>query len=237
MKLQSRLLAPDGATLGEWTVDPDVCTCCQNTVAVLPGDRVFVAYRGHTADEIRDNLHSTFDLATASWSKPTTLARDYWKTPACPVNGPSADARDASLAVAWFTAANGVARVQARASVDAGKTFTTSVVIDLGRPMGRLETVMLDDNSALILWMEMKSETNAAGLYARRLFSDGALSAPQLVTATTQARASGFPRAALRPNGHVVIAYTHAGELNQVRILEFNPAPLLRAPASLSHKF
>ena len=65
MKLLSRLLAPDGATLGEWTVDPDVCTCCQNTVTVLPGDRVFAAYRGHTADEIRDNKFATFDLACA----------------------------------------------------------------------------------------------------------------------------------------------------------------------------
>ncbi|PHX86095.1 MAG: hypothetical protein CK538_04540, partial [Opitutia bacterium] len=62
MKLLARLLAPDGTSLGDWTVDPDVCTCCQNTVAVLPGDRVFVAYRGHTPAEIRDNLHATFDL-------------------------------------------------------------------------------------------------------------------------------------------------------------------------------
>ncbi|HEY1107751.1 MAG TPA: sialidase family protein, partial [Opitutaceae bacterium] len=48
MKLLARLLAPDGQSLGEWTVDPDVCTCCQNTAAVLPGDRVFIGYRGHT---------------------------------------------------------------------------------------------------------------------------------------------------------------------------------------------
>jgi hypothetical protein len=229
MKLMARLLSPDGATLGDWTVDADVCTCCQNTVAVLPGDRVFVAYRGHTADEIRDNKFTTFDLSPRTWSAPATLKDDHWIIPACPVNGPAADARDSSVAVAWFTAADGVARVQARTSPDSGKTFTTPVVVDLGHPMGRIETVMLADHSAVVLWMEMKSETNAAGIYARRLFPDGVLSAPQLIADTTQARAAGFPRAALRPNGHIVMSWTQTGEPNQVRTLTFDPAPLNRS--------
>lgn len=226
MKLMARLLAPDGTSLGDWTVDPDVCTCCQNTATVLPGDRVFVAYRGHTPAEIRDNLHTTFDLATASWTKPATLRDDGWKIAACPVNGPAADSRDSTLAVSWFTAAEGVARVFARTSVDAGATFTAPVQIDLGRPIGRLETVVLPDRSAVIFWLEMKSEKNSAGLYARRLFPNGTLSTPQLLTPTTQARASGFPRAAPLPNGHVLVTYTQTGDLSQVRILTLNPTTL-----------
>ncbi len=227
MKLLARLLAPDGTSLGDWTVDPDVCTCCQNTVAVLPGDRVFVAYRGHTRDEIRDNLHTTFDLATASWSKPATLRNDGWKIAACPVNGPAADSLGSALAVSWFTAAEGIARVFARISVDAGTAFTAPVQIDLGRPIGRLETVALPDRSAVFLWLEMKSEKNAAGLYARRLFPDGRLSAPQLLTTTTQARTGGFPRAALRLDGSLVISFTQTGDSPQVRTLTFDPAPLV----------
>ena len=227
MKLLARLLAPDGTSLGDWTVDPDVCTCCQNTVAVLPGDRVFVAYRGHTRDEIRDNLHTTFDLATASWSKPTTLRDDGWKIAACPVNGPAADSLGSTLAVSWFTVAEGIARVFARISVDAGTAFTAPVQIDLGRPIGRLETVALPDRSAVFLWLEMKSEKNAAGLYARRLFPDGRLSAPQLLTTTTQARTGGFPRAALRLDGSLVISFTQTGDSPQVRTLTFDPAPLV----------
>jgi len=227
MKLLARLLAPDGTSLGDWTVDPDVCTCCQNTVAVLPDDRVFVGYRGHTPAEIRDNKFTTFDLATASWSKPATLRDDGWKIAACPVNGPAADSLGSALAVSWFTAAEGVARVFARTSVDAGATFTAPIQIDLGRPIGRLETVVLSDRSAVILWLEMKSENNAAGLYARRLFPNGTLSTPQLLTTTSQARTSGFPRAALRPDGTVLVAYTQTGEVPQVRTLTLNPAPLV----------
>jgi hypothetical protein len=227
MKLLARLLAPDGTSLGDWTVDPDVCTCCQNTVAVLPGDRVFVGYRGHTPTEIRDNLHTTFDLATASWSKPATLRDDGWKIAACPVNGPAADSLDSTLAVSWFTAAEGSARVFARLSVDAGATFTAPVQIDLGRPIGRLETVALPDRSAVILWLEMKSENNAAGLYARRLFPNGQLSAPQLLTTTTQARTGGFPRAALRLDGSLLISFTQTGDSPHVRTITLNPAPLV----------
>ena len=231
MKLMARLLAPDGTSLGDWTVDPDVCTCCQNTVAVLPGDRVFAAYRGHTPDEIRDNLFTTFDLASRTWSAPATLKNDGWKIPACPVNGPAADTRGPALAVAWFTAANSTPRVQAAYSANSARTFTAPVVIDLGRPMGRLETVMLADQTALILWMEMGTAENAAGIYARRLWPDGTLSAAHLVADSTQARTSGFPRAALRPNGHVVLSFTQPGEVNQVRLLSLDPATLMRPPA------
>ncbi len=228
MKLMARLLAPDGTSLGDWTVDPDVCTCCQNTVAVLPGDRVFAAYRGHTADEIRDNKFSLFDLKSGTWTAPATLRDDGWKIPACPVNGPAADTRGPALAVAWFTAANGTPRVQSAYSANSARTFTAPVVIDLGRPMGRLETVMLGDQSALIFWMELGTAENAAGIYTRRLWPDSTLSAPQLVAASSSARSSGFPRAALRPSGQVVLSYTQTGETSQVGLLSLDPATLTR---------
>ena len=224
MKLLARLLAPDGSSLGEWTVDPDVCTCCQNTVATLPGDRVFVAYRGHTADELRDNRYALF--ADGRWSATRSLQHDGWKIAACPVNGPAADARGEALAVAWFTAANGVAKVQARYSTDAGRTLGATVRVDLGRPMGRIETVMLADRSALIFWMEAGTAENEAGIYARRLRPDGTLSPPGLVAASTQARASGFPRAALRPDGKIVMSWTQAGPPSAVRTLVLDPAKL-----------
>ncbi len=227
MRLQSRLLAPDGASLGDWLIDPDVCTCCQNTVAVLPDGRVFAAYRGHTAGEIRDNKYVIFD--GRGWSAPRPLKDDHWKIPACPVNGPAADSRGSALAVAWFTAADGVARVQARQSSDAGRTLGVPVQIDLGRPMGRIETVMLADSSALFFWMEAGTDKITAGVYVRRLFPDGRLSAARLVVDSTQARSSGFPRAALRSNGRVVMSWTQPGDISQVRVNELNPASLTPA--------
>ncbi|MBI5771544.1 MAG: hypothetical protein HZA93_27470 [Verrucomicrobia bacterium] len=224
MKLLARLVAPDGAALGEWTIDPDVCTCCQNTTAPLPGDRVFIGYRGHTPDDIRDNQYVIFDLATRTFSKPAPLRDDRWKIAACPVNGPAADARGDALAVAWFTAPEGDARVQARYSSDAGRTLGAPLRLDLGRPIGRLETVVLADASALFLWMEHGTAENAAGIYARRLSPNGQLSAPQLVADSTQARASGFPRAALRADGRVVMSWTRPGDPGRVHVCEITPA-------------
>lgn len=226
MKLSACLLAPDGSRLGEWTVDPDVCTCCQTTAAVLPGDRVFIAYRGHDADEIRDNRQVIFDLAGSTFTKPTSLHEDRWKIPACPVNGPAADAHGATLAVAWFTAADGAPKVQVRSSNDGGKTMGEAVRVDLGRPMGRIETVVLGDGSALILWMEAGTTENAAGIHARRLLPDGRLSQPRLLADSSQARASGFPRAARRADGRVIVAWTRSGEPNQVQIGEIDASAL-----------
>jgi hypothetical protein len=229
MKLLARLLAPDGTTLGEWTVDPDVCTCCQNTAAVLPADRVFIAYRGHTADEIRDNRHTTFDLATRTFTPSERLHPENWKISACPVNGPAADTRGDTLGVAWFTAADGQARVRARLATDSGRTLLPAVTLDLGKPLGRVETVVLADGSAVVLWLELGQAENAAGLYVRRLFPDGRLSAPALLAESTQARASGFPRAALRPDGRILMSYTRAGEKNRVSLLAFDPTSLSAA--------
>ncbi|AOS43519.1 hypothetical protein Verru16b_00564 [Lacunisphaera limnophila] len=210
MRLKSRLLAPDGAALQEWIVDPDVCTCCQTTLASLPDDHVLVSYRGHLPDETRDNQLARFD--GTAWDTPRTLHDDGWKIPACPVNGPAADALHEHTAVAWFTAAEGVARVQAKLSPDGGRTFGPALPIDLGRPIGRLDLVSLADGSSVISWLEARSENNAAGLYVRRLFPDGRLSAPLQVAATSAVRASGFPRLAAQPGDHlpVVISWTDA---------------------------
>jgi len=224
MRLMSRVLSPEGTSLGEWVVDPDVCNCCQTTLVSLANDRAWVAYRGHTADEIRDHSFAHFD--GSAWSSPRLLHADNWKIAACPVNGPAAAASGDTLTVAWFTAAEGHPRVQARVSLDGGHTWGAVLPIDLGRPMGRLDLVMLPDRSAVVVWMEIATVENAAGIYARRIFSDGTLSAPGLVAASSQARTSGFPRAAVRSDGRIVMSWTQAGEPLQVQTCELDPAAL-----------
>lgn len=208
MRLKARLLAPDGSTLRDWVVDPDTCACCQTTLALLPGDRAIVAYRAHTPDEVRDNCVALF--TGEGWTPPRTLHDDGWRIPACPVNGPAADTLGERTAIAWFTAAAGVARVQAKQSPDGGLTFGPALPLDLGRPIGRLDLVMLADGSAVIAWLEAQTGLNAAGLYVRRMFPDGALSAPQLLAGMSAVRASGFPRMATRPGDDlpVVVAWT-----------------------------
>jgi hypothetical protein len=232
MKLLARIVAPDGRALRDWVVDPDVCSCCQNAAAVLGDGRVFVAYRGRAPGEIRDSRWLVFDPATETWSPSAPLAADDWMIPACPVNGPAVDALGSKLAVSWFTAAGGQPRVQARYSADGARSLGAPVVVDLGRPMGRLDTVMLADGTALVTWLEAGQGAIEAGIYARRLFPDGALSAAVLVTATSQSRTSGFPRLARRPGGEVLMAWTQAGEENQVRVTRIDATGWSRGAAS-----
>ena len=237
MRLKARLLAADGSTRQDWIVDPDVCTCCQTTLARLGGDRAIVAYRGHTPAEIRDNRFALFNQTM--WSRPRELHPDGWKIPACPVNGPAADTLGEAVAIAWFTAPDGVARIQAKQSRDGGLTFGPAHAIDLGRPLGRLDLVTLGDGSSVISWLEAKTEQNAAGLYVRRLFPDGRLSAPHLLITLSAVRASGFPRMTPRNGADlpVLISWTDAVPTDPanpkstattcVRTAEFSAAALL----------
>lgn len=245
MRLVARLLDPDGSPLRDWVIDPDVCTCCQITLAALPSDHLLVAYRGHTPTEIRDNHISRFD--GNEWRSPAVLHDDHWQIAACPVNGPAADATDESVAVAWFTAADGIARVQAKFSHDGGATFGPALPVDLGHPIGRLDLVNLPDGSAIVSWLEAASAENEAGLYVRRLYPDGTASAPLNLGATSAARASGFARMAARDpaTAEIVISYTdvdvsivdaNGTPATQIRTAAFSaatlhPEPVQRHPA------
>ncbi len=230
MRLDARLMDAAGNTLREWVVDPDVCTCCHTTLAVLPGDGLFVSYRGHNREEVRDNWIAHFD--GQEWGAPAVLHPDGWIIPACPVNGPAASARANELAIVWFTAANGISRVSGKFSTDAGRRFGEALPIDLGRPMGRVDCVMLPDNTAAASWLEAKSSGNAAGIYLRTFDAAGLISVPWLVAETSQARASGFPRLALRADGDLVIAYTEEGKESRIRTLLLSQPPAPSEPAA-----
>lgn len=218
MRLLGRILAPDGTARRDWVLDPEACDCCQNTAVTLGDGRVFVAYRGRTRGEIRDNRYLIFDPATAAWSRSAPLREDGWVIPACPVNGPAADALGEALAVAWFTAAGGQPRIHARHSTDGARTLGEPQGIDLGQPMGRLDTVMLADGSAVVTWLEAGNAASEAGIYARRMFPGGGLSAPYLVAASSRARSSGFPRTARQGPDSLLVAWTQTGEAPQVRL-------------------
>lgn len=235
MQLKSRLLAADGSTLREWIVDPDVCTCCQTSLVSLPGDETIVFYRGRTPQEIRDHCCARF--ADNAWAAPQRLHDDGWQIAACPVNGPAGDAREGAVCVAWFTLAHGRARVQAKLSRDGGATFGAPLPIDLGQPLGRVDVVSLPDQSSVVLWLESKRGAEATGLYARRVFADGSLSAAELLADVSAARAGGFPRAAVRASGRIVVAWTEVGDgtpaRTQVRLREWDPMGLSPAAGVL----
>jgi hypothetical protein len=209
MTLRFTTISPDGRTGEEDILDASVCDCCQ-TSAARTSDGLVVAYRGRTDGEVRDILVTR--RADGVWSPPETVHDDGWVIPGCPVNGPAIAAQGDRVVVAWFTAADGQARVLAATSLDAGRTFGPPVRVDDGEGMGRVALVMLDDGEALVVWLERTGD--GAEIRTRRVL-DGRTGPSAVLTTTAAARTSGFPHVS-RYGDTLLYAWTQPGEVPSV---------------------
>lgn len=193
---------PDGSTKVQKNVDADVCSCCMTDIALASAGPVAV-YRDHQPGDIRDI--SIVRRVNGAWTQPSTVARDGWHIPGCPTNGPAVAAREARVAVAWFTAANDTPRLKLAFSRDGGASFGEPVVIDDGRPVGWPDLVMLEDGSTLVSWLERRGE--GVGEVLVRRVSAGSKPAPPLAVAqSVSGRATGVPHM-VRAGDHVVVAW------------------------------
>jgi hypothetical protein len=142
------------------------------------------------------------------------LASDGWQIDGCPVNGPAIAASGRDVAVAWFTAPGDKPRVTVAFSRDAGATFGAPIRVDDGRPLGRVDVVLLEGGVALVTWLEQVEAS--ASLRARRVRADGIRGDAVAVAESSPARSSGFPRM-VRSEGEVTIAWRDADEPPRVR--------------------
>ncbi len=187
-----------------------VCDCCQTDSAVTT-DGPVVVYRNRTTDEIRD-IYIT-RLQAGTWSEGQPVADDGWRVPGCPVNGPAIDAHGRTTAVAWFTG-HPTPRVRAAMSTDSGVSFNPPVTISEQQVVGRVDIVLLNDQEAVITWLE----DNPGRLLTRRISLDGRLGAKVTIAHLAIERNAGFPRATL-VNGALAVAWTDVSEgLSQVRV-------------------
>ena len=196
MQLRTALLR-DGH-IGESTVlDPRVCECCATDAAVT-GAGAIVAYRDRTDDEIRDiRVVRSEDEA---WSDPILVADDGWSIHGCPVNGPAVAADGSVVAVAWFTAADHRARVQAALSVDQGASFAAPLVIDEERPVGRVDLAIDSEGKTWVLWM-----SHGGFIELQSLTPNGELGERDRIGRATAQRAAGFPRLTTTDNRLIIV--------------------------------
>ena len=219
-QLYARLLpaSPGTAPAGADTLlDPLVCDCCQTTLTGFPDGSALLAYRGRTAEEIRDIMVVRFD--GSAWEKPQRLSRDRWKIAGCPINGPKLGSEGPRVTAAWFTAADNEPRVLLAASPDAGGLFTMPQRVDLGHPLGRVDTLILHDGSQYLTWLEGPGDdaSEPAGLYLRRCATFGAPMSPVPLALSAPNAVTGFPHFALVKDFDAtpavfVAAYTREGE-------------------------
>lgn len=193
-------------------VDERVCDCCQTALARTSRGLV-AAYRDRSEGELRDIAVARF--ADGRWSAPAVPAPDGWQISGCPVNGPALAAAGDTVALAWFTMAGQAPRVKLSFSKDAGASWGQPIVVDDGRPIGRVDVALAKGgDSALASWLE---QTEAgASLRVRRVFQGGERGLSVAVAPTSGARSSGFPRLAMAPDG-LVVAWRDAAEPSRVR--------------------
>lgn len=172
-------------------LDDRTCECCTTGMAMSPSGPVIV-YRDRSADEVRDIAYVT--KTATGWTKPARVRADDWKINACPVNGPQADAIGNRVVTAWFTAAQEKGRAFVAFSDDGGLTFGNAVQVDDGKPIGRLDVLLLDEETALVTWLE---QTATGGeIRARRVPRNGSPEPPVKIADSSTARAAGFARMA-----------------------------------------
>ena len=205
MTLRTGRVGRDGRVNDDRALDTRTCDCCQTGAAVTAAGPV-VVYRDRSADEVRDIR--IVSRREGAWGAPRPVAEDDWRIAACPVNGPAVAARDAIVAVAWFTAAADTPRVRVAFSDDAGSRFAQPVDLASGAVSGRVGIVLLDDGDAVVSWVA--TTRDGAEIRYRRVGPAGSPGEVATITRIDATRSAGFPQMALAGD-RLVFAWTRPG--------------------------
>ena len=197
-----------GSAEADTRIEARVCDCCHTSLTAFPDGTALLAFRGRSADEVRDVRVTRF--RGSRWDEPRTLNSDDWRINGCPVNGPQLASAGGRVAVAWFTAADNDPRVLASFSSDAGGRFLLPLRLSEAKPLGRVATALLRDGAMLITFVD-----NEGGLWLRRVTPEFAAADALELTTGSSSRIKGFPRVALARDydggnspAQLVVAYT-----------------------------
>lgn len=212
MTLRYAAIDRNGNLSDEAELDNRVCECCQTSAAVS-SDGPIAVYRDRSQSEVRDIY--IVRQVNGAWSTPQAIYADNWQINGCPVNGPSVAADGRRVAVAWFTGVGDSSHVKIVFSNDAGASFNKPIQVDDGETVGRVDTLLLPDGSALVCWLAGNVEGGT--IKVRRVQPDGQVGPPSVIAKTDISRSSGFPRMA-RFGNEVHFAWTEFGKPSRVRM-------------------
>ena len=218
MTLRYAAIDRDANLFDEAELDNRVCECCQTSAAVTSEGPIAV-YRDRSQSEIRDIY--IVRQVNGAWSAPQPVHADNWQINGCPVNGPAVAADGRRVVVAWFTSAGDTPHVKVAFSEDAGERFNKPIQVDDGKNVGRVDTLLLHDGSALVCWLS--GDVEGGEVKVRRVQADGKLGPSSVIAKTDISRSSGFPRMA-RFGDEVHFAWTEFGKPSRVRTAVANVA-------------
>jgi hypothetical protein len=208
-----------GAPEADQLVDASVCDCCQTALISFLDGGALVAYRGRTGNDIRD-IHVARWQA-GGWSETRVLNPDNWHITGCPVNGPRIASDGSRVGAAWFTGADGDARVLASYSPDAGQRWLAPIRVDRGHPVGHVDTVLLRDGAVIVTWLEADGS-----LWLRRITPEFAATESVALAPAHAATVRGVPRVLLqrdyaggRSAAQLLLAFTAEGSRSGIHTL------------------
>ncbi|MAL16483.1 MAG: hypothetical protein CL670_10100 [Balneola sp.] len=206
MTLRGAVIHKNGSILHKYLIDDSVCDCC-STSLTKTNDGYMLVYRDRTNEEIRDINYTKFKDGV--WSEPKPIHSDNWKIAACPVNGPSVDSEDGTVAIAWFTGANEEPAVKLSVSNDDGKTFSEAILLDTKGPIGRVDVEVSDDK----IWASWLSAEKPNGhLKIASFTKSGKLLETHIVEeGISSERQAGFPELEI-VDRKLLVAYTEVIE-------------------------
>ncbi len=211
MTLRTAEFDKNGNLYEEAELDHRTCDCCQTSAAMTSAGPI-VAYRDRSEKEIRDIAYVR--KVNGRWTTPKILFQDNWEIAGCPVNGPSVVAEDKEVAIAWFSRANGESHVKIAFSHDAGATFSNPVRIDDGKPLGRVDVLLLEPGKALVSWLEITED--GGQIRAVKVTPSGKEGNSVTLTTTSTSRQSGFPILA-KSGKRIFLAWTQVNS-NQTTV-------------------
>lgn len=198
MTVRAAVVTYQGEKLEEWELDNRACDCCQTTAAITTNGPV-VIYRDRSEEEVRDIAIVRF--VKGQWTTPQPIYSDNWHINGCPVNGPRCEALGNMLVVAWFTMADDEGRVNVIFSTDGGTSFGEPIRVDSGNAIGRVDVVLLNENTAVISWIE------DSAIMARNISAEGKMGKTIRVAQASEASSSGFPQLTRTTDG-IMMAWT-----------------------------
>jgi len=206
MTLRTATLDATGNISQDELLDERVCDCCQTAAVSTPAADV-IAYRNRSAGEIRDI--AVLRRSAQGWSTPYIVHADGWRTAACPVNGPALAASGERVALAWFTMADDMPRVQLALSADAGASFAAPQTFSAATALGRVQLLAYADGW-LLSWLDQPPDSGAAVIRLASLSAAGDLRWQQQLSGVSAQRVSGIPRIAALADGRIIVAWTAA---------------------------
>lgn len=209
MTIRSAVLDMDGKLSQESELDERICDCCQTSGIMTKAGPVFV-YRDRSVDEVRDMAYVS--KINGEWLAPKLVAEDNWSISGCPVNGPKMAATENTAAVAWYTEALG--RPKVKIAFKSGEDFEGAIIVDDTSPVGRVDVVLIDDQTAIVSWLD---GGDSPAIKYRMINKNGSMSSVYIVAETSEKRGSGFPQMEIY-NGSIYFAWTEMSEIDQVRI-------------------